>query len=393
MSCTGDESNDSTTTNPMDQTIDGTPFSVLLSQAAKLKTAQSATYREQFDRFPKFYQNSLFHSPKTVSWASVTFSDQMELAVALKLNGNAAFKKSHFRDALSNYEKAIAVWNYLENVNPKWKSEGIKDCDIRERKYQWKTNQEKQLVTSFLISCYTNISIAALNTKEYELSRSACDSALNVNANCSKALYLRAKTRVTPLSCGSADQDAALNDLRLAQSLDPQNSSIKKEINKLRTLIREQRERDKQSYFGFFQKGGTISSKDDSDNISSSNEQQMKLSQTEDEIKYTSSSIKQHHDQILQTDFRNPSPSAIAEAERRGIDLNDPLVVDVLEQMELDKRKGNIHDCIGNGQARRTHPKAIGSDKHGFLKTWCILFLCFVGLRLIIRTFITRGWL
>ena len=46
--------------NPMDAEVGGTPFRVLMDQAVKMKTADSAIFRRGFDKWPRFYQNSVF---------------------------------------------------------------------------------------------------------------------------------------------------------------------------------------------------------------------------------------------------------------------------------------------------------------------------------------------
>lgn len=44
----------------MDTSIGGTPFNVLLEQAASLKTAQLASSRTKYDSFDIWYQHSLY---------------------------------------------------------------------------------------------------------------------------------------------------------------------------------------------------------------------------------------------------------------------------------------------------------------------------------------------
>jgi len=46
-------------TSPLDVEVNGTPMSVLLGQAVKLKSAQEKPLRKVFDSFPTFYQNSI----------------------------------------------------------------------------------------------------------------------------------------------------------------------------------------------------------------------------------------------------------------------------------------------------------------------------------------------
>lgn len=103
--------------------IDGTPFSVLMSQAVKLKTAQDAPSRSIYDTYPSFYKNSIFPSDKVIDSRNKPFVQRMKDAVKWKLEGNIAMKEGNFIDAITNYEIALSVFKYLENCNPNWKTE------------------------------------------------------------------------------------------------------------------------------------------------------------------------------------------------------------------------------------------------------------------------------
>ena len=58
-----DNDSDSDTV-PLDTKVDGTPFSVLLSQAVKLKKAQEAPLRSKYDALPSFYRILYFQAKK-----------------------------------------------------------------------------------------------------------------------------------------------------------------------------------------------------------------------------------------------------------------------------------------------------------------------------------------
>ena len=154
--------NDSDTV-PLDTKVDGTPFSVLLSQAVKLKTAQEAPLRSKYDALPSFYQNSIFPREQVIVARSLTMhmdmipvdTDETDLdgdgygngngnfddgkegtktrmgeALRMKLEGNKAFQCGSFGDAMMHYEMAISVFRYLVNTNASWRNEGIKDAFI-----------------------------------------------------------------------------------------------------------------------------------------------------------------------------------------------------------------------------------------------------------------------
>ena len=104
--------------------VDGTPFSVLMDRAVKLKSKQVGEERRNYDKMPSFYQHSIFPHEDVLAARSLDdFNARLAAALELKDKGNSAFKECRFADALSQYEKAIAVFRYLENSNPEWRTQ------------------------------------------------------------------------------------------------------------------------------------------------------------------------------------------------------------------------------------------------------------------------------
>ena len=72
-------------TDPMKMELNGTPFSVLVGQAARLKSARDEPDRSKYVSFPTFYQNSIFHQKEVIeARAGRTFEGRIEAAMALK---------------------------------------------------------------------------------------------------------------------------------------------------------------------------------------------------------------------------------------------------------------------------------------------------------------------
>ena len=116
----------------MDTKLNGVPFSVLISQAAKLKTAQAAPSRSKYDTYPSFYQHSIYPRERVTLARCKQFRERMVDAIKMKNEGNEAFKCSRYDDAITQHEMAISVFRFLENVNPDWKTEVsvhvLKEC-------------------------------------------------------------------------------------------------------------------------------------------------------------------------------------------------------------------------------------------------------------------------
>lgn len=111
--------------------IDGTPFSVLMNQAASLKTAQLARDRKKFDSYPKFIQNTLYHGhgsrkdEKLVVNArniDIQLKNRFNVAECFKNEGNKQYDDGNFTLAYSKFEMAASVFRYLESTDHEWKS-------------------------------------------------------------------------------------------------------------------------------------------------------------------------------------------------------------------------------------------------------------------------------
>ena len=77
-----------------------------------------------------------------------------------------------------------------------------------------------------MITCYKNIALAGIKMKQFKLAIIACNEALSINPNNSKALYIRAKARITPMSSGVLDMKEAIDDLEIALKVAPDDLVI-----------------------------------------------------------------------------------------------------------------------------------------------------------------------
>jgi hypothetical protein len=108
----------------MDIDVEGTPFSVLMERAVKLKSLRMGEERKKYDEMPRFYQNSIYPHEDVVSARNLAeFQDRLAAANDMKAAGNTAYREGRWSDALFQYEKALSVFRYLQNTNPSWKNE------------------------------------------------------------------------------------------------------------------------------------------------------------------------------------------------------------------------------------------------------------------------------
>ena len=102
----------------------GGGFNELLQEAAKIKGAQMATMRTEFDSWPSFFQNTLFHGQSidiVKEGRKLPCKERLESAKKVKDEGTAFFKKLDFNSACTKYEYAIAMVHYVYPNRDDWK--------------------------------------------------------------------------------------------------------------------------------------------------------------------------------------------------------------------------------------------------------------------------------
>ncbi len=104
--------------------IDGTPFNVLMQQAAEMKTQELAQNRRYFDSLPVYFQHSLYSKEDVIAAQDETnFEKKKEFSLFCKDKGNELFHRNQFLYASLEYERSLAVWDYLRSVyGSDWKT-------------------------------------------------------------------------------------------------------------------------------------------------------------------------------------------------------------------------------------------------------------------------------
>ena len=123
----------------------------------------------------------------------------------MKNKGNESLGKGDMMEANHCYEQALAVFKWSANVNPEWKTKGIKDADLIESSYEMDTIfTEQQLceIESLILACYLNLAHCCNLMNDFSVAIEACDAALEIQPKNAKALYRRATARMGPKSAG-----------------------------------------------------------------------------------------------------------------------------------------------------------------------------------------------
>lgn len=244
--------------NPLEAgTLNGTPISVLLSQAVKIKSAQQASLRKKFDSFPIFLQNSMFAGDEMINARQKPFKERFETANRFKNIGNTFFREKRFYDAKVQYEAAISMFRFLSNINPSWKDVGILDEDIRENIFSSKDYTEVLQVNDFLVSCLNNLALTCLQTAPCLIQDAiqSCNVAIDINPKHSKAYYLRCKARIGSKSAGREEEKLALEDIQKAKSIEPSDKYIVRLYSQMNKDRISQKKKELKSFGNMFSKG------------------------------------------------------------------------------------------------------------------------------------------
>jgi len=341
--------------------IDGTPFSVLLDRAVKIKSSQSAHLAQQFNALPNFVQSSLFPSDEVINARNLdSFTERFDAAMAWKEDGNAAYREGRFDVALEKYKMSLTLFRYVENSNPNIKNEGIKDEYLREIMYVPKNNDEEQQLHQFLVKLYNNLALTSLKRNDHRTAIQACDCAIEVDRNNDKSFYLRAQARIAPKSASAIDEELAMMDLRAAVTINPNNKQARKQLQEARLRIKSQRTLDKDAFAGLFNRGEVYNTNEldeekearrkclvndrikakDQDVILGRQLAQLYTERGMIEDNRIEERLKSSDQVVNKVDFRNPTEKMLASAVAMGVDLSDPQTIEMLEQMQKEKNGG-----------------------------------------------------
>ncbi|GBG24212.1 Peptidyl-prolyl cis-trans isomerase D [Hondaea fermentalgiana] len=339
-------------------------FQELLQQAAALKGEQVKAERRKFEAQPTFLQNTLFHCRHETVEEARNLKDveaRLEVAARFKDEGNALFAKGAALEASDMYERCIGCFWYIATSEPNFKEKGVKDEHLSYRQDFLGDERVKKLVATALVnaaSCHQKFS-------NWDTCVQNCTHALDLDETNVKALYRRAQARTIPVSCGALDLDLAIKDLKRALALKADDRALRKMYSELVAQRTRQRESDKKTFTGIFERAdlGTrddestakpsargTSGKENASGVGNAAEKEILMykdvaaslrqqgrdndaAQVEDAIAQAEESLMRK--KILASNsFEQPTKEMIREArEEHGIDLTDPDV-----QAELQRQ-------------------------------------------------------
>ena len=332
-------------------------FDQLMKEAVALKSAQLSRYRPKFDSWPEFHQAGLYYSS---NWTHLRQSDrkaQCDAFDSKKNEGVTLLSEGDPQKALYRFEEALCVFRWVESRRPNWKNEGIEDDDLTVHEAEI----EEESVRVRVLSAYLNISLCCMRLNQSKDAVKACDEALTIDPDNVKALYRKAVSLAEPSGSDIDDYREAIKLLTKALQLEPNNATAREKLLFYKSFVKEQKVKSKETFGSFFRKPileekeevrKPVEVRNEAEELLAMGKQRLRELKAENrraEAKELRAKLKEiekwkkEHQSVKKTpdfkpDFTHPTEAMKKEAERFGLDLEDPQVQEALTLLQKQPR-------------------------------------------------------
>jgi len=292
--------------------------------------------------------------------------------------------------------------------------------------------EEVEKVNQLRVACCLNLAACKMKTAKCDEAVKACDEAIKLDPKNIKALYRRAKARIQPTGSTAYDTDCAIKDLTKASALDPNDTTIREMLARLRVERSEQRAKDRDTFTGMFERGEIYdklkprlipsegeaaeekgegegeNEEGEEDSLekriadaellrdaymSNGKEDQAKelnerIQQSKKYLKGRDKQQEQQERGLTGHDWSNPTPEMIEDAKKSGIDLNNPEVRAELMRLEREGLPSDEGDGSQPGQGQvvdEDWPTLPPEIKDGAPVPWSRYVIFFFTLAFIMR--------
>lgn len=246
--------------------MEGTSFQEVMHQAAKMKGKMLDDDRRRFLAWPEHLQHSLYHEDAVCELQERPMAERIEAADRFKAAGNELLHEGDAQGAVNEYERALALFHYARSTDPKWKTTGIRDCNLVLHHDTGSTPAHREAVRRLRVALLLNLALARLHLHQPGRAVALCSEALTYEPGCAKALVRRAKARVAPLSAGATEEELAIRDLQEATSAlsrrdapSPADTALLRraatDLRRLQASKRARTSRDATVFSGLFSRG------------------------------------------------------------------------------------------------------------------------------------------
>ncbi|KAH8384413.1 peptidyl-prolyl cis-trans isomerase D [Drosophila serrata] len=172
---------------------------------------------ETADKLPPYPQDWTRKFDKFTSDAAV------ELLTGIRQSGNHFYQLGRYHEARAKYRKANRYYQYLS-----------KQFGWQQLNHFKKHLVDEDLLKIDAFSVVNNINAAAVDLKlgNYLSAKYDCSEAIRLDPNCSKAFYRRGQAQRA-----LRNYEEAINDLKKAHNLLPENKQILNELNSTKQLL------------------------------------------------------------------------------------------------------------------------------------------------------------
>jgi len=157
----------------------------------------------------------------------LSFPDKCQFVTKKREEGNEYFKQGKLNIAIRKYKKAIEFIPSDHNLS----------------------DEQKQEVKAMKVPCHLNYAICLIKEKKWKEALEQTDKVLEVESKNIKGLYRKGLVLI-----GMDRWDEAMKSLGEAKELDPTNTAIQQEIQKLKNKIAHHNKREANLYKNLFQR-------------------------------------------------------------------------------------------------------------------------------------------
>eukprot|EP00658_Telonema_sp_P-2_P070254 TRINITY_DN59824_c0_g2_i1.p1 TRINITY_DN59824_c0_g2~~TRINITY_DN59824_c0_g2_i1.p1 ORF type:complete len:330 (-),score=57.53 TRINITY_DN59824_c0_g2_i1:277-1266(-) len=220
-------------------------FGTLMQQATQLKAAQLRDKRPEYESAPDYLRVSVSHKGKVVAARGADPEEALSSSMEWKQAGNAAFADDRLMDATVEYSNALSVWQWFEADS----NEGMKMV----KRWCSVPPGSAAEVSRVVTSLFLNLAMCSLKLHRWEDTIFMANLALSHDPKNVKALYRRSMARIGKDT--TADLEFAVEDLKKAGELAPDDPQIRSALAMHSKVYRRQLKSDKQTYGGMFTRG------------------------------------------------------------------------------------------------------------------------------------------
>merc|ERR1740117_1238555 len=217
--------------------------------------------RRVFEKRPEFLKRTLTHHPPKEfdPLRELPGEERLAKVEEWKKAANAIYAKGkNYEAARLKYERALSLFYYVRNTNPKWKKKGLYDEDLEIVEFKGETAEHAKQFYALKITLMLNLALSLLKGKQWKLCKEPPEEVLKLEPENVKALYFRARALSLPPSSGATEFEMAVDDLKKAREAAPDNEQVKKLLDKMVRTKRRQRRSDKKTFGGFFSRGAVV---------------------------------------------------------------------------------------------------------------------------------------